>query len=1275
MNAAGELFIAELDNHRVRKVDTSGIITTFAGSGNTFPFVDGGAATDATLSFPQGISGDADGNIFIVEGNRVRKVDSAGIITTIGGTGSFGFAGDGNPATDALLNAPQGVFVNTLGDVFIADELNNRIRKILPGEVAPPPPPPGNVLSGNITENRTLTADQVYLLSGDVIFGDATPDTLTIEPGTKIIGEGATNGTLIISQGAYLLAAGTVDSPIVFTSDQGPSAVDRGQWGGIVINGRAPVNESFPDFGGTDPDDDSGILRYVRVEFAGSRSSSALSLRGVGAGTTVDFVQVHFSGGDGIEIIGGTVDVKHVLATGNLDDSMDWDLGWTGRGQFIVAQQRGDFAGDGFEADNNPVDNDILPRSAPQIYNATLVGDPNGPESAVGVLLGGGTAGTLRNFIVTGFNQSGLDINDQATISQTISGDLSVQSSIFFNNATDIQLDPSGAVISRDLGNFSIDVDGIEETSWALTAGFNNAETDPLLGDPNNLTAPDFQPGSGSPATDGTVPVAAPPADGFFDPVTFIGGVGSTDNWVAGWTTNVVPVLAVPPPPPFALTTSASGLLDETLVSLDAEVQVLSLGVTGNGSAGINFVRLIISDLSGDPTGLAPTDLRQLRLYRSLDATLDGGDTQIGTRSAIVNIGGTPTEVVPVIGTPINILPTSTEIPPAGSETFYIVSVVISSDPKPDRSFRVGFPAGGLSTTVGNLGAPVTALDANRVTIERVGLELTSQVVAGKTVTVWGQSQNAERITWDWDDGTAVEETFFPAVHTYAAPGVYTVTATAINDTKGLQTAKTITVTTQSLALLDLDDTTDDTADGNRKGIVTGLGTEFTVQVFAKDLSGAITAADVVFGFEINIINLKPAGITTPAGVPAATQTGTGFTLSGAAFTPPGDGHLADVVFVTQQDVSTLKFKVKIESMSVTDAATAMVESLPVKKARVAFNTDAVTPTGTDVSVNLTDENSLESPMDLSFGDVTSGGETTMETVDPTEGPPPPSGFQFNEQGGGGGDGIGASDQTPIFSVETTATFAGPVEMCINYSNFGVVNEVNLRLFHFVGSPSVWTDITTSVDFANNIICGEATSFSFFTLLSPTPPEVPIPSFFAGASLTNTTPTLDWNDVQDATSYTIEVAANLSFTGATTTPGITQSDFTLSTPLSPDTYFWHVKLVGDGGESVFSSSDNFVIEALTPDTPVLTTFGGGTTPSTTPVLDWSDVTGATSYTLEHAENADFTSSTVITGIAESQFLFTEALEGKTVFWHVKAVGSGGESSFSAADSFVLIEVY
>lgn len=386
------------------------------------------------------------------------------------------------------------------------------------------------VLEGKLNADKVLSAAYDYLLRGAVfVEGGAT---LTIEPGVKIYGEQVSNGTLIIAQGSKIIADGTEDAPIVMSSDAFEGSRARGQWGGLIINGNAPTNQGLTfgegdtgAFGGNNPADSSGILHYVRIEYAGIEFSpdnelNGIAFQGVGSGTVVDHVQVHMNQDDGIEMFGGTVNIKYALVTGARDDSFDWTDGWTGKGQFWVAQQYGDDADNGFEVDNSDANNEAQPRSAATLYNVTLVGDPAG-KSDNGMLIREGAAGMYANFIVTGFNKVGLDINNTATHAQADAGKLVVKNSIFFENGK---------------GNFGDekDDDGFDEAAFAAANG--NKETDPGLADPFNKGTPDFTPGVG--ATE--VSPAAPPVDGFFEVVNFIGGVSPSNNWTSGWTTSAL---------------------------------------------------------------------------------------------------------------------------------------------------------------------------------------------------------------------------------------------------------------------------------------------------------------------------------------------------------------------------------------------------------------------------------------------------------------------------------------------------------------------------------------------------------------------------------------------------------------------------------------------------------------------------------------------------------------------------------------------------------------
>jgi len=399
------------------------------------------------------------------------------------------------------------------------------------------------VLQGDILTDTTLANTNDYVLAGAVFV--QAPATLTIQAGTTIYGESATNGTLIITRGAQIIANGRADAPIVMTSDQSPPR-SRGLWGGLIINGRAPINvpggEAFGEgdtgvYGGGQPNDNSGVLNYLRVEYAGTEFSpdnelNGIAFQGVGRNTEVDYVQVHFNLDDCVEFFGGTVDAKHVLCTGTGDDNFDWTEGWRGRGQFWIAQQRGDDADQGIEADSNAENNNLQPRANPAIYNFTLIGDPDnkqGGESDIGMLLREGTAGTLRNFIVMGFKEVGVEIDHAATFQQAVSGALTMGNGVFYQNAG---------------GDFSQDADEtprppITTAQWAARSKAI-FQGNPQLRKPYKPKGRDFRPTDSSPCVDGTIPVATPPNDGFFEVVSFIGALSNvaSEDWTRGWTTD-----------------------------------------------------------------------------------------------------------------------------------------------------------------------------------------------------------------------------------------------------------------------------------------------------------------------------------------------------------------------------------------------------------------------------------------------------------------------------------------------------------------------------------------------------------------------------------------------------------------------------------------------------------------------------------------------------------------------------------------------------------------
>ena len=273
-----------------------------------------------------------------------------------------------------------------------------------------------------------LTRSNYYVLDGKVTVGGDNADrgALHIESGTTIIGDDPTD-FLVISRGSQIFANGTRNAPITLTAaadvagDIANPASTRGLWGGLVVNGNAPINDCPQGatggtrqctkegeansglFGGADPNDSSGRLHYVVVKFAGSNVDpenqlNGIAFQGVGDGTEVDYIEVYNNLDDGVEFFGGTVNARHVVLIGNADDSLDWTDGWTGTVQYLhIEQTQG--AGDHLiEADNREQDEQATPISEPTIANATMVG--NSTERAL--RLRRGTGVHLHNTLVSG---------------------------------------------------------------------------------------------------------------------------------------------------------------------------------------------------------------------------------------------------------------------------------------------------------------------------------------------------------------------------------------------------------------------------------------------------------------------------------------------------------------------------------------------------------------------------------------------------------------------------------------------------------------------------------------------------------------------------------------------------------------------------------------------------------------------------------------------------------------------------------------------------------
>ncbi|MCJ8167478.1 T9SS C-terminal target domain-containing protein [Pontibacter sp. E15-1] len=397
------------------------------------------------------------------------------------------------------------------------------------------------VISGATEENFTLSASTKYLLRGFVYVKEGA--TLTIEPGTVIMGEKSTKGTLIIERGGKIMAQGTASKPIVFTSAQPAGSRAAGDWGGIIILGNAPVNlgsgakiEGGVDreYGGSDAADNSGTLQYVRIEYPGiafqpDNEINGLTLGGVGSGTTIDYVQVSYSGDDSFEWFGGTVNARHLIAYKTVDDMFDTDNGYSGKLQYLVGiadPNVADASGsNGFESDNDSQGSGATPITAPTYSNVTLFG-PLGTNPAAqvnanfkrGLHIRRNNQTKLHNAIVVGW-PTGLLLDGAPTQANATAGDMKIQNTVIAGI-------PSGKALT-------VEKDGTYDVAgWFNAAANNNAVVDDAgtlnIGGAYSAT-PSFTQASTS------ITPSFTGMDSFFNQVDYIGAFGATD-WTAGWT-------------------------------------------------------------------------------------------------------------------------------------------------------------------------------------------------------------------------------------------------------------------------------------------------------------------------------------------------------------------------------------------------------------------------------------------------------------------------------------------------------------------------------------------------------------------------------------------------------------------------------------------------------------------------------------------------------------------------------------------------------------------
>jgi hypothetical protein len=456
------------------------------------------------------------------------------------------------------------------------------------------------ILVDSIVGDKTLTNDRTWLIRGYVYVVSGAK--LTIEPGTIIFGEKTTKGTLIVERGAQIIARGEPNNPIVFTSQMPPGQRAHGDWGGIIICGRAPINLSPGErqveggprsfYGGNQTNDYSGVLKYVRIEFPGIALSpnnevNGLTLAGVGSLTEMDHIQVSYSGDDAFEWFGGNVNAKYLIAHRAVDDDWDTDFGWSGKLQFGVSLRDPQVAdistSNGIESDNNNVPNTAEPRTRATFSNMTIIGPMRDTTDQVNPLFGTGahlrrnTLQSVYNSVIMGWPRGGLLLDAAGVREAAENGSLEVLNTV---------------IAGAKLPYVRTTVTGFDALNWFNTSTRKNGYVQSVnqleMIDPYNLTKPSFLTTPTSPLNNKAAFTASRVNDPFFTKVEYIGAFNSNSDWTLGWA-NFDPQQTVYAPQPAA--GIASVVFPNTAVGSTKDSTVIVIRNTGGAAFAVtNFM-------------------------------------------------------------------------------------------------------------------------------------------------------------------------------------------------------------------------------------------------------------------------------------------------------------------------------------------------------------------------------------------------------------------------------------------------------------------------------------------------------------------------------------------------------------------------------------------------------------------------------------------------------------------------------------------------------------
>ncbi len=679
-----------------------------------------------------------------------------------------------------------------------------------------------------ITTNTTWTSNNVYLLQGQIYVKNGA--TLTIQPGTVVMGDKNTAGSgLFVTQGSKLIADGTATNPIVFTSNQPVGQRALGDWGGIIIMGKSTNNNAggianieglAPTFdtqygGGLNPDanDNSGILRYVRIEFPGyvyqpNKEINGLTLGSVGRATTIDFVQVSFSNDDAYEWFGGTVNCRHLVSYRNLDDDFDTDNGFSGLVQYclavrdpLIADNPTVSTSEGFESDNDASGSANTPQTSAMFSNVTFVGP-----------LRGNTAATVASGFRRGARirrNSGLKIYNSIFM-DGLRG-IHIDGTACEGNATNGILKYKNNLVAGHLTNYSVEKN--TGSTFGISTWFGANNNDSLASSANILTlpygvnntylSPDFRPVSASTALlnisflDASINPVTIPAPTTTAAINICQGATASALTASGnqdctinWYTTATGGTSIPAPTP---STTTAGTFNYYVAQMNAA------GYEGPRV----MVTITINALPSTPV-ITANGATTFCTGGSVDLTSSAATGNVWSTTAtsasitVTTSGSYTVTVTDVNGCAATSAATTVNVSNAPAPTINATAtqacegdvVTITASTSDSYLWSTGATTQSIDVTATATNVNVVTTNANAcngvgasapisVTFNATPTAAGTMTLAGNVATFTNTSTGATSYSWDFGDFTNSSATA-PA-HAYAVNGSYTVVLTAIN--------------------------------------------------------------------------------------------------------------------------------------------------------------------------------------------------------------------------------------------------------------------------------------------------------------------------------------------------------------------------------------------------------------------------------------------------------------------------------------------------------------